>query len=86
MAKKIYLVQFEEVENLEKICEKVEAFEKEKDAQTYFQSVVESLKEDYENKLEDWEVDESNNEFCAYPDGEYLDFHLLLTLKELNLN
>ena len=30
MAKKIYLVQFEEVENLEKICEKVEAFEKEK--------------------------------------------------------
>ena len=28
MAKKIYLVQFEEVENLEKICEKVEAFEK----------------------------------------------------------
>lgn len=45
MAKKIYLVQFEEVENLEKICEKVEAFEKEKDAQTYFQSVVASLKE-----------------------------------------
>ena len=38
------------------------------------------------NKLEEWEVDESNNEFCAYPDGEYLDYHLLLTLQELNLN
>jgi hypothetical protein len=84
--KLVYLVQFEELEDMEKICDSIKAFEKEEDAKAYFNDAVESLKENPNYDLSEWEVDESDNEFCAYPDGEYLDSHLLVTIKAIPLN
>ena len=80
----IYLVQTEEVDNIEKISEDEKAFQNKEDAIAHFNETIERIKS--ENNLEDWEIDESMGEWCAYPDGQYLDKHFLVTWKALPLH
>lgn len=80
----IYLVQCEEVDNLEKVMEVEKAFKEKEDAQKFFNQLVNEIKED--NNFDEWEVDEYEGEWCAYPDGEYLDRHFLVTWKAIPLH
>ena len=82
--KKIYLIQYEEIIDCE-TSNDVQAFENKKDAQKEFNKLKKQINKDYDFENLEWDVEESDDEFCAYPDGEYLDSHILLTLKELDL-
>lgn len=82
--KTIYLVQCEEVDNLEKVMETEKAFENKKDAIQHFNELIEEIKSD--NNLEEWVIDDYEGEWCAYPDGEYLDTHFLVTWKAIPLH
>lgn len=80
--KKVYLVQIEEIDDYEVLQDESYLFNKEKDAQNHFQELVKQLKEEYESDLEDWVVDESDNEFIAYEEGYYSQTHISVILSE----
>jgi cell shape-determining protein MreC len=80
--KKVYLVQIEEIDDYEVLQDEIELFNNEKDAQNHFQELVKQLKEEYESDLEDWVVDESDNEFIAYEEGYYSQTHISVILSE----
>ena len=84
--KKIFIVLFENVEDIEKIDEDLQAFANETDAKEYFNSLVKETKKENESIFEDWEIEEDATSFSAYPDGYYLDTHIDITLKEIKLN
>lgn len=82
--KTIYLVQIEEVDDIQVVLDDVKAFEKKEDAEKFFNEMVESIKK--ENNFDDWEIDEEIGEWYAYPDGEYLDRHFSVTWKAIPLH
>lgn len=84
--KKIYIVQLENVNDMERLDNGITAFENEDDAKKFFKETLDTIKKDNAEVFEDWEIEEDENSFSAYPDGRYLEDHFDLYLQEITLH
>jgi hypothetical protein len=84
--KKIYIIQLENVNDMERLDNGITAFENEDDAKKFYKETLDTIKKDNAEVLEDWEIEEDENSFSAYPDGMYLDNHIDLYLQEITLH
>ena len=82
---KIYIVQLENVNDLERIDNGITAFKNEDDAKKFYKETLDTIKKDNAEVFEDWEIEEDENSFSAYPDGRYLEDHFDLFLQEITL-
>lgn len=83
---KIYIVQLENVNDLERLDNGITAFKNEDDARKFYKETLDTIKKDNAEVLEDWEIEEDENSFSAYPDGRYLEDHFDLYLQEITLH
>lgn len=84
--KKIYIVQLENVNDLERLDNGITAFENEDDAKKFYKETLDAIKKDNAKVFEDWEIEEDETSFSAYPDGRYLEDHFDMEIRELELH
>lgn len=83
---KIYIVQLENVNDMERLDNGITAFKNEDDAKKFYKETLDAIKKDNAEVFEDWEIEEDENSFSAYPEGMYLDNHFDLYLQEITLH
>ena len=84
--KKIYIVQLENVNDMERLDNGITAFENEDDAKKFYKETLDTIKKDNAKVLDDWEIEEDENSFSAYIDGRYAEDHIDLYLQEITLH
>ena len=83
---KIYIVQLENVNDMERLDNGITAFKNEDDARKFYKKTLDTIKKDNAEVLKNWEIEEDENSFSAYPDGRYLEDHCDLYLQEITLH
>ena len=84
--KKIYIIEIENVNDFECLDNGITAFEKEDDAKKFYKETLDTIKKDNAEVLENWEIEEDENSFSAYPEGKYLKDHFDLYLQKITLH
>ena len=60
---KIYIVQLENVNDLERIDNGITAFKNEDDAKKFYKETLDTIKKDNAEVLKNWEIEEDENSF-----------------------
>lgn len=82
----IYVVIVEYVSDLERVENEITPFKNKEDAQKYYKTELQKVKKDFAQTFKDWEIEEDENTFSAYPDGRYLEDHFDMEIRELKLH
>jgi len=82
----IYVVKVEYVSDMERVENEITPFRDKKDAQKYYKTELQRAKKDFAQVFEDWEIEEDENSFSAYPDGRYMEDHFDMEIRELELH
>lgn len=82
----IYVVTVEYVSEFERVENEIIPFKNKEDAQKYYKTELQKVKKDLAQVLEDWEIEEDENAFSAYPDGRYSEDHFDMEIRELKLH
>lgn len=82
----IYVVIVEYVSDLERVENEITPFKNKEDAQKYYKTELQKVKKDFAQTFKDWEIEEDENAFSAYPDGRYLEDHFDMEIRELKLH
>ncbi len=84
--RKIFLVECEIVDTMSKVSDEVAAFESEEKAREFYNELVEKIKDKNKSTFEYWVEEESENSISWYPDGSYLDDHIDVSIREVDLH
>jgi hypothetical protein len=84
--RKIFLVECEIVDTMSKVSDEVTAFESEEKAKEFYNDIVEKIKVANKSTFECWEEEESENSISWYPNGSYLDDHIDVSIREVDLH
>lgn len=82
----IYVVIVDYVSDLERVENEITPFKNKEDAQKYYKTELQKVKKDFAQTFKDWEIEEDENAFSAYPDGRYLEDHFDMEIRELKLH
>lgn len=82
----IYVVIVEYVSDLERVENEITPFKNKEDAQKYYKTELQKVKKDFAQTFKNWEIEEDENAFSAYPDGRYLEDHFDMEIRELKLH
>ena len=83
---KIYIVELENVNDMERLDDGITAFEKEDDAKKFYKETLDTIKKDNADVFENWVIEEDENSFTAYPEGSWARDHFELNLREITLS
>lgn len=83
---KIYIVELENVNDMERLDDGIIAFKNEDDAKKFYKETLDTIKKDNALVLQYWIVEEDENSFIAYPEGSWARNHFELYLREITLN
>jgi hypothetical protein len=83
---KIYIVELENVNDMERLDDGITAFENEDDAKKFYKETLDTIKKDNALVLQYWIVEEDEKSFIAYPEGNWSSNHFELYLREITLN
>lgn len=81
---KIYIVRIDDVADYETLHHDLEAFYKKDDAKKRFDEILADAKS--EDWLDDWETEETEDSFSAWPNGEWGTDHYEITIEEVEVN
>lgn len=80
---KIYIVRVDDVADYATLHHDLEAFYKKEDAKKRYDEILNDAKS--EDWLDGWEVEETEDSFSAWPDGEWGTDHYEITIEEVDV-
>ena len=83
---KIYIVELENVNDMERLDDGIIAFRNEDDARKFYKETLDTIKKDNADVLENWIIEEDEHSFIAYSKDNWAIDHFELYLREITLN